>query len=327
MKLKEKLNSAMLSCIDKCKKVWLKIKNTLKSEISLTRMCLILSAYTLIVFHGPFYEYLMGCEITLSNGLMILATVTILMLVINFLVYYILIYLGRVVGKVIICLTLIGNAVALYFINTYNVLIDMQMMGNVFHTQSNEASGFLSWTILLYVLVYGIPPCIWIFYKKIRYEKIWKFILTFFTSIVIVIGSLACNIKNVLWIDYHAPIIGSKILPWSYIVNSIRYYNYWKFINQPEIKLPDAKIATDSRDIFYRYIFEQVKNGIAEGTPIAGCNFWGWGGCGRPRDLVWQAGDDYLSDPPHEPQGWYSVFDCDTTTIGIIKEYSKAITE
>ena len=86
-------------------------------------------------------------------------------------------------------------------------------------------------------------------------------------------------------------------------------------------------IPTDSRDIFYRYIFEQVKNGIAQGTPIVGCNFWGWGGSGRPRDLVWQAGDDYLSDPPHEPQGWYSVFDRDTTTINIIKEYSEAITK
>ena len=81
--------------------------------------------------------------------------------------------------------------------------------------------------------------------------------------------------------------------------------------------------TTGSRDIFYRFIFEQVKCG----APIAGCNFWGWGGSGRPRDLVWKAGDDYLSDPPHEPQGWYSVFDCDTTTIDIIKEYSKAITD
>ena len=86
-------------------------------------------------------------------------------------------------------------------------------------------------------------------------------------------------------------------------------------------------ISTDSRDMFYRFIFEQVKNSVEQGNPIAGCNFWGWGGSGRPRDLVWQAGDDYLSDPPHEPQGWYSVFDCDTTTINIIKEYSKAITE
>lgn len=260
MNLKEKFNSAILSCVDKCKKVWLKIKDTLKSEISVTRMCLILSAYTLIVFHGPFYDYLLDCEITLSNGLLILATLTILMLVINFLVYYILLYLGRVVGKVIICLTLIGNAVALYFIDTYNVLIDMQMMGNVFHTQSNEASGFLSWTIILYVLIYGIPPCIWIFYKKIRYGKIWKFLLSFFTSIIIIIGALACNVKNILWIDYHAPILGSKIMPWSYIVNSIRYYNYWKFINQPEIMLPDATIATDSRDIFVLIIGESVRS-------------------------------------------------------------------
>ena len=42
-------------------------------------------------------------------------------------------------------------------------------------------------------------------------------------------------------------------------------------------------------------------------------------------DLVWQAGDDYLCDPPHEPQGWYSVFDNDTTTIETIKKYSKEI--
>ena len=86
-------------------------------------------------------------------------------------------------------------------------------------------------------------------------------------------------------------------------------------------------IPTDSRDIFYRYIFEQVKESATSGGVLAGCNFWGWSGSGRPRDLVWQPGDDYLCDPPHEPQGWYSVFDCDTSTINIIKEYSKAITK
>ncbi|MBO7289893.1 MAG: cellulase family glycosylhydrolase [Bacteroidaceae bacterium] len=84
-------------------------------------------------------------------------------------------------------------------------------------------------------------------------------------------------------------------------------------------------IPTDSRDIFYSFIFEQVRKSADENGPIAGCNFWGWGGSGRPRDLVWQPGDDFLCDPPHEPQGWYSVFDCDSTTIGIIKDYSKKI--
>ena len=84
-------------------------------------------------------------------------------------------------------------------------------------------------------------------------------------------------------------------------------------------------IPTGSRDIFYGFIFSQVKESVEKGGPIAGCNFWGWGGSGRPRDLVWQAGDDYLCDPPHEPQGWYSVFDSDTATIKIIKEYAKTI--
>ena len=85
-------------------------------------------------------------------------------------------------------------------------------------------------------------------------------------------------------------------------------------------------IPTESRDIFYRYIFGHVLNSVENGGPIAGCNFWGWSGSGRPSSLVWKAGDDFLNDPPHEPQGWYSVFDSDTTTIEIIKEYTNAIT-
>ena len=91
--------------------------------------------------------------------------------------------------------------------------------------------------------------------------------------------------------------------------------------------LSGTGIPTDSRDTFYRYIFEQVRESATNNGTIAGCNFWGWSGSGRPRDLVWQPGDDYLCDPPHEPQGWYSVFDNDDTTISIIEEYSKAITK
>ena len=98
-----------------------------------------------------------------------------------------------------------------------------------------------------------------------------------------------------------------------------------------------TEIPVESRDRFYSAIFACVEKNIllkkdeksgdlvTEEGVLAGCNFWGWGGSGRPHDLVWQPGDDFLCDPPHEPQGWYSVFDCDTTTIGIIKEYSEKI--
>lgn len=77
--------------------------------------------------------------------------------------------------------------------------------------------------------------------------------------------------------------------------------------------------GTRARDAFYGYVFAQVAQSYAEGGPLAGCNFWGWGGSGRPANEAWHAGDDLLCDPPHEPQGWYSVFDCDSTTLNLIR--------
>lgn len=82
---------------------------------------------------------------------------------------------------------------------------------------------------------------------------------------------------------------------------------------------------TQSRDAFYRFIFTQVAESRERNDVLAGCNFWGWGGCGCPQGEQWNTGDDYICDPPHEPQGWYSVFRSDSTTIRLIKTYSNAL--
>jgi mannan endo-1,4-beta-mannosidase len=60
---------------------------------------------------------------------------------------------------------------------------------------------------------------------------------------------------------------------------------------------------------------------------MAGVNFWAWGGEGRPAvpKGMWKLGDNFIGDPPHEPQGWYSIFDTDSSTIRIIKEYAGKI--
>lgn len=81
---------------------------------------------------------------------------------------------------------------------------------------------------------------------------------------------------------------------------------------------PEAR--TTSRDAFYNFIFQHVSESFDEGGYIAGCNFWAWAGEGRARATVWEPGDDLLGDPPHEPQGWYSVFDSDSTTLQLIQQ-------
>jgi hypothetical protein len=49
---------------------------------------------------------------------------------------------------------------------------------------------------------------------------------------------------------------------------------------------------------------------------------WGWGGSGRQRvpGAYWRVGDDFIGDPPHESQGWYSVYDGDTSTLELLRQ-------
>jgi mannan endo-1,4-beta-mannosidase len=75
---------------------------------------------------------------------------------------------------------------------------------------------------------------------------------------------------------------------------------------------------TAARDKYYANIFEQVLASSKEGGRLAGCNFWTWGGFGRPAHLYWQPWDDYLGDPSQEEQGLNSVFDTDAT-VKLIK--------
>lgn len=77
-----------------------------------------------------------------------------------------------------------------------------------------------------------------------------------------------------------------------------------------------------ARDRFYNFIFQQLFKAVEEGSPLAGVNFWGWGGEARPRHEAWQPGDDYTCDPAHEPQGLYSVFSTDHSTVSLIRNSS-----
>ena len=37
---------------------------------------------------------------------------------------------------------------------------------------------------------------------------------------------------------------------------------------------------------------------------------------------IWEKGDDFTGDPPHEHQGWYSVYNVDESTLDIISTFT-----
>lgn len=79
-----------------------------------------------------------------------------------------------------------------------------------------------------------------------------------------------------------------------------------------------------ARDSYYSFVFELIVESYKNKGNLSGCNFWSWGGFGRPSHLYWKPWDDYLGDPSQEEQGLNSVFDTDST-IKIIKEYSEKL--
>jgi len=87
----------------------------------------------------------------------------------------------------------------------------------------------------------------------------------------------------------------------------------------------DPSATTVWRDTFYSAMFDEVFSSASAGGPAAGDNFWAWAGEGRPLEpygSYWSPGDPWIGDPPHEHQGWYSVYDLDSTTLGVISIHS-----
>ncbi|MBR4849926.1 MAG: phosphoethanolamine--lipid A transferase EptA [Alistipes sp.] len=232
---------------------------TLQNKISLTAFCALLSGFTLLAFHIPFFRVVFNNSDWSLNGLLIKGGLAVIMFALNYLIYYLLLYAGRIVGKITLAISFICNSIAFYFITTYEVLITDKMMGNVFNTQYSEASSFMSFQTVLYLLFWGILPCAYIFWRKVNYGSFKRAGVNIGIALLMVVAVVLANFSNFTWIDKNATQIGSLLMPWSYTINSIRYHNSVKKVNEKEILLPDAKIATTSKDVCVLVIGESAR--------------------------------------------------------------------
>ena len=230
-----------------------------KEKISLTLFCATLSLFTLVAYHAPFFRVVFDNSEWSLNGVLIRGGLAVVMFALNFLIYYLLLYAGRMVGRCIIAISLLCNSIALYFINSYEVLITDKMMGNVFNTQYSEASAFFSWQGVLYFLFLGVAPCIYLFWRKVDYGSAKRAGANLGIAFLVTAMAALGNFNNFTWIDKNATQIGSLLMPWSYIVNSIRYHNAVKKQNAKEILLPNATIATAGKDVCVLVIGESAR--------------------------------------------------------------------
>lgn len=232
-----------------------------KEKIKLVYFVLIISCVNLVLYHLPFYRFVVNnIDVKSLNGALLLLSLTVSILFINALVFYIVLFLLRFIGKWLLVVLFNINAVAVYFINTYSVIIDKSMIGNVLNTNYEEASSFFSFTLIAYIIGLGILPSILLLKVKVLDVKFKRFIVHVSLTLIFSLSLVYANSSNWLWIDKNSKTLGALVMPWSYVVNTGRFYSHKNKKNKEQILLPNASISNNTKSIVVLVIGESARS-------------------------------------------------------------------
>ena len=233
----------------------------LKNNFKITHFVVIMSSLLFILFHYPFFKFVFNnVDYKSFTGVSIIVSLVIAMLVANAFALFLIFFLSRLVGKILLVLFFIINAVAVYFINTYSVIIDESMIGNVLNTNYSESSSFFSIKLVLYVVFLGIIPSIFIIKAKIITVTVKKFLVSISLTLLFLLTLAFANASNWLWIDKNSKTLGGLAMPWSYAVNIPLFYIHQFKKNEKEILLPDATIKDNQKSVVILVIGESARS-------------------------------------------------------------------
>lgn len=236
-----------------------KFRRILRPMSLLTFACVV-SGATLLLYNIPFLQYAATNSNADAGGkLLMLASLVVIMLAVNFMMTYLVMFLLRRVGRILLAILTLINAAATYFIVTYSVIIDATTVENVFNTRYSEASGFFSTSLWLGLLVFGVLPALWCLLQPVVYGKARRLGVCCGGSLAVVLVVALLNIHQTLWISQHDTELGGLLQPWSYLVNTVRVVSSQHDEQAEEIKLPDGKIHDQEKAVVVLVIGESAR--------------------------------------------------------------------
>ncbi|QHI36147.1 Phosphoethanolamine transferase EptA [Kordia antarctica] len=231
----------------------------MSKKIKLTYFALLFSFINLVLYHYPFYKFVFSNIDTKSfNGILLLVSLTIATILANAVFFYIVLFLLRSFGKWLLAAFFIINSIAVYFINTYGVIIDETMIGNILNTNYEESSSFLSFGLFAYIVLLGVLPSVLLFKIKFVRTKLKRFLLHVFLTLVFLLSLAFFNSSNWLWVDKNSKTLGGLVMPWSYTVNISLFYKHKN--KQKPILLPNATINNTEKSVAVLVIGESARS-------------------------------------------------------------------
>jgi len=232
----------------------------LERNLKLIHFVLVMSFLNFICFHYPFFKFVFNhLEYKSLNGIAVILSLSVLMIIANAFAYFLFLFLSQFIGKFLLIVSFIINAIAVYFVNTYGVIIDESMIGNILNTNYDESSSFFSIKLIVYVILLGIIPSIYILKTKIINVTLKKFAIIVSLTLLFMLSLVFANASNWLWIDKNSKTLGGLAMPWSYSVNLSLFYIHQYKKNEKEILLPNATIKDKQKSVVVLVIGESAR--------------------------------------------------------------------
>lgn len=213
-----------------------------------------------LLFHFPFFRFVLeNSNYHSLSGAWLVLSLVLVMIVANSFAFHLFLSLWEKLGKALLVISFLINSIALYFINTYGVIIDESMIGNVFNTNYSESSSYFSGKMVLYVLFLGVLPSIFFIRAKLEKSSLKNTLRQLGGGLLFLVVMAFLNAPNWLWIDKHSKQLGGLAMPWSYAVNTALFHIHKAQANQKEILLPDATISNPEKSVVVLVIGESAR--------------------------------------------------------------------
>lgn len=242
--------------ITQLKRLYKRFRFTLGS----TTLILAFSAINAVLYQLPLYRFAFSeLDIFTLPGILAVLTLFMMVMLLSLGALFLVALVAQHLLKPLAMFFAFGNSIALYFIQTYQVVLDKQMMGNVFNTNTAEAGSYLHSAFFLHIVLFGVLP-MWLLSRvTLKHTSRLRLAAALIFSLTLCIGWIYANAQSWLWIDKHARKLGGMIMPWSYVINSARYQTEKMMQSRTLEKLPPANFVAHGKTVVVLVIGESAR--------------------------------------------------------------------
>jgi lipid A ethanolaminephosphotransferase len=139
-------------------------------RLTAPRLVLLAAVFLAAFYNFAFYRSLLAVYPVTWGRLPFLGSITLVLICFTSVSF--IAVSSKYILKPLLILVLLASSVASYFMNTFNIVIDAEMLRNVAQTDTAESMDLMNLELLAYFLLLGVLPSVLIFKARVHYGSL-----------------------------------------------------------------------------------------------------------------------------------------------------------